>query len=115
MDLSDYSSSSGCGSQTPQGMPFQVLGSVGGGGAVACDAPEDIPWLSLSPASGSTGASGTDPVTVTFDSTGLAIGTYDAALCVNSNDPDEALVIVPVQLNVASGFNIYLPIIMNDQ
>ena len=37
---------------------------------------------------------------VTFDSTGIAVGTYDGVLCVNSNDPDEPIVEVPVQMQV---------------
>ena len=39
---------------------------------------------------------------VTFDSTGLAAGTYEGILCIDSNDPDEALVEVPVTLTVDS-------------
>ncbi|MBP1643602.1 MAG: hypothetical protein H6Q03_2271, partial [Acidobacteria bacterium] len=44
---------------------------------------------------------GTSTVDVTFDSTGLTPGvTYDGVLCVESNDPDESLVEVPVSLTV---------------
>ena len=39
-------------------------------------------------------------VTVTFDSTGLANGTYNGTLCVDSNDPAAPQVRVPVTLNV---------------
>ena len=45
-------------------------------------------------------------MTVTFDSTGLAAGTYTANVCVSSDDPDPgpgngtALVVVPVSLTV---------------
>ena len=55
---------------------------------VDCDSPADVPWLSTSPITGTTAAgSGTD-IDVTFDSTGLAAGTYNANLCITSNDPD---------------------------
>jgi hypothetical protein len=83
-------------------------------GDVSCDAPEDIPWLSVSPTSGSTGASGSTDVTVTYDSTGLTPGDYTAALCVSSNDPDESLVVVNVDLTVQTGYTIYLPIAVRE-
>jgi hypothetical protein len=54
-------------------------------------------------------AGGTNtPVTVTFDSTGLAVGSYYANLCVTSDDPDPGpgngtdLVVVPVTLTVTT-------------
>ena len=37
-----------------------------------CDAPSDVPWLSVSPTNGTTAPAATTPVQVTFDSTGLA-------------------------------------------
>ena len=76
------------------------------GPAGPCDAPSDVPWLSEVPTSGTTTGGGSTPVQVTFNATGLALGTYTANLCVNSNDPDPgpgngtAQVIVPVQLVV---------------
>ena len=72
----------------------------------ACTAPADVPWLSEVPTSGTTAAGASTPVQVTFNSTGLAAGTYTANLCVTSNDPDAGpgngtnLVVVPVTLNV---------------
>jgi hypothetical protein len=65
-----------------------------------CSMPTDVPWLSVAPASGSTAAGESDEVTVTFDSTGLVADTYEALLCVNSNDPANPLVEVPVTLEV---------------
>jgi hypothetical protein len=79
---------------------------IAGGEVVPCDSLSDIPWLSLNPAAGSTGPGGTTTVDVTFDSTGLAAGTYTGNLCVYSNDPDPGpgngtdLVVVPVELVV---------------
>ncbi len=40
------------------------------------------------------------PVDVTFDATVVGVGTYNALLCVLSNDPDEPLVEVPVTMEV---------------
>ncbi|HSN74113.1 MAG TPA: choice-of-anchor J domain-containing protein, partial [Anaerolineae bacterium] len=94
------------GTGTPrQGFPFILEGSVGGTGQ-ACSALSDIPWLSLSATAGSNAGGTNTDVTVTFDSTGLANGTYTGNLCVTSNDPDAGpgngtdLVIVPVELVV---------------
>jgi hypothetical protein len=87
----------------PQGFPFIVEGT---GTPPACVSPSDIPWLSLSPNAGTTPPAGTTPVDVTFDSTGMAVDTYTANLCVTSNDPDAGpgngtdLVIVPVEMVV---------------
>ncbi|MGH3681460.1 MAG: S8 family serine peptidase [Natronosporangium sp.] len=65
-----------------------------------CDTPGDVPWLAVSPDSGSTGAGETSDVTVSFDSAGLAPGEVEALLCVASNDPATPLVQVPVSLTV---------------
>ena len=43
---------------------------------------------------------GRTQVDVTLDSTGVAIGTYEALLCFGSNDPDEPMVRVPVTMEV---------------
>jgi uncharacterized membrane protein len=71
-----------------------------GTGNVACDNPADVQWLDADPDMGTTGPGSTTDVTVTFDSTGLAIGEYNAFLCVESNDPATPLVVVPVMLEV---------------
>jgi uncharacterized repeat protein (TIGR01451 family) len=68
--------------------------------AATCDFPGNLPWLSVSPANGSTtGGSATD-VTVGFDSTGLTPDVYTGTLCVTSNDVTTPLVTVPVTLTV---------------
>jgi hypothetical protein len=72
--------------------------AIAAGGA--CSNPADLTWLTVNPTAGTTIPGGTSPVDVTFDSTGIAVGTYDGVLCVNSNDPDEPLGEVPVQMEV---------------
>lgn len=67
---------------------------------VACDTPAEIPWLSAAATSGSTVAGATSDVGVTADSAGLAVDTYEATLCVRSNDAGSPLVEVPVSFNV---------------
>ena len=59
-----------------------------------------IPWLSEDPTSGTVPAGDCVDVEVAFDSTGLAVGAYYGDLVVDSNDPDEPVVDVPVDLTV---------------
>ncbi|HMB69516.1 MAG TPA: FlgD immunoglobulin-like domain containing protein, partial [bacterium] len=58
------------------------------------------PWLQLSPTSGVIAAGEQEDLTLDFDSTGLPFGEYDANLTINSNDPDESPMVVPVTLTV---------------
>jgi hypothetical protein len=68
--------------------------------AADCAFPSDVPWLSASAGSVSVAPQKSTSVSETLDSTGLAVGTYTAKVCVSSNDPDEATVAIPVTLNV---------------
>jgi hypothetical protein len=79
---------------------MNVTGVVDAGEPSACDTLADVPWLSVSPASGSTPAGGSSDVTVSFDVSGLDPGVFEAVLCVQSNDPATPLVEVPVTLTV---------------
>ncbi len=67
-------------------------------GIAFCDEP--VSWISLPESIGSTNYGGTSVVSVDVDTTGLALGVYDADICINSNDPDEPITIVPVLVNV---------------
>ena len=73
---------------------------------VSCATPDDIAWLSAAPITGTIGTGEDATVTVTFDSTGLAVGTYNGFLCVESDDPVTPLVAVPVELEVEPQANI---------
>lgn len=68
--------------------------------SAGCATPQDIPWLDVAPASGTTASYELSLINVDFDSTGLALGTYTAALCINSNDPATPQVEVPITLTV---------------
>lgn len=70
--------------------------------ATGCDAPANIPWLSVDPASGTTLGGSSSEVTVSVDTDGLASGDYEALLCVNSNDPANPLVEIPVEMSVSA-------------
>ncbi|HSL18533.1 MAG TPA: hypothetical protein VLB51_11570 [Methylomirabilota bacterium] len=83
------------GTLTPQGVPFIFEGQP-----AICGNLADVPWLSASPVAGTIAPAGSQTVNVTFDSTGIALGTYQATLCVFSNDPDEPVVPVPVTMDV---------------
>jgi len=88
------------------------LGSIGGGMgldamAIAvstspCAIPSDVPWLLEDPISGTTTPGGSELVTVTFDATNLAAGTYTANLCVNTDVFRRRQVTVPVTFNVTA-------------
>ncbi len=72
----------------------------------ACTDPADVPWLSVDTDNGTTAPGDNATVVVGFDSSGLAVGTYNANLCIVSNDPDNGtgngtgLVVVAVSLDV---------------
>ena len=62
-------------------------------------------FMTLNPASGQIMSGETTNVTVTFDSDGLTMGTYNANIVLNSNDPVTPQKMVPVTLNVTSAVN----------
>jgi PKD repeat protein/subtilisin family serine protease len=69
-----------------------------------CGEPAGVSWLNVDPASGTTPAGESDEVTVTFDSDGLTPGeTYEANLCISSNDVARPMVVVPVTLEILDG------------
>lgn len=96
------------GTLTQQGVPFILQGTVR---EVPCLVPGDVPWLSVNKAAGSIAPAASDALTVTLDTTGLSNGVYEANLCINTNDPDESIVSVPVSLIVSENW-IYLPAIL---
>jgi len=59
-----------------------------------------IPWLSEDPMEGTVDPGECVVVNVTFDSTGLELGTYTGSLNVESNDPDTPIINIPVTLTV---------------
>ncbi len=63
-------------------------------------------WLTVNPISGSVASQTTMEVTLTFDATGLEVGTYQALLNITSNDLANSPVSVVVVLNVVD-VNVY--------
>ena len=70
----------------------------------------DVIWLSLDPTAGVVPADSSTDVTVTYDSTGLALGDYFAAIRVK-NLP-AAAINVPVTLHVTELNKLFLPLIL---
>jgi hypothetical protein len=65
-----------------------------------CAYPGDVPWLDFDTTRGSTTPGSTTPITVTFDATDLAAGTYSADICIYNNDLTNKRLAVPVALTV---------------
>lgn len=80
-----------------------VMNVKGNEGMAGSCTPGNIPWVSLSQTSGTTGAGNTSQVNVTFNTNGLAEGTYTGNLCINSNAPQQPQIQVPLSLVVQAG------------
>lgn len=65
-----------------------------------CLTPANVPWLDVGTTEGTTAPGTTTSVDIGFDAAGLAPGHYEANLCVRSNDPQQRIVRVPVDLDV---------------
>ncbi len=65
-----------------------------------CGTPSDVPWLSESPVNGSVPTTTPASVTVAVDTTSLALGAYSANICIATNDSTQAMIAIPVTLNV---------------
>ncbi len=74
------------------------------------DCTPDLGWAGVLPITQTIQGSSSVPVNVTFDSTGLNVGSYRGNLCIDSNDPVNPEIIVPLTLDVVK-FEYYLPII----
>ena len=73
---------------------------------------QDVLWLSEVPISGSVGAGGSQPVTLTFDASGLAPGEYDAFLRIIDGTPYNVAPI-PVTLTVVNA-NLFIPLVLRN-
>jgi hypothetical protein len=78
-------------------------GQIGIGGT-PCD------WLTVNPDNGTTGPLSFETVTLTVDTTGMTPGFYQTNLTVKSNDPNEDIIMVPVNLTVATGTTTTIPV-----
>jgi len=77
--------------------------------AAALTAVAGAPWLDESPKEGSVAPSGSTPVTVTVDTSGLEDGDYAAVIVVSSNDASTPAVEIPFLLHVRT---VTLPVLV---
>ena len=70
-------------------------------GPLVCADPQGVSWVSVDQASGTVEADSSVDVGVTYDSTGLAPGEYQASLCLETSDEGNAQIIIPISLEVA--------------
>ncbi len=87
------------------------IGDIDGGSSLVsmsiavptpCASPDAIDWLEVITTSGTTAAGSTDTLQVKFDADGLAQGTHEAQICIETNDPRRSVMAVPVELEVAA-------------
>lgn len=57
-------------------------------------------WIDLTPKRGDVAGQDQQLITVTFDASELSVGTYEANILIDSNDPDTETLTLPVKLNV---------------
>ncbi len=69
-----------------------------------CSQPQDLPWLSFNPTSGTTAPGDTTNVSMGVDGTGSVDGDVLAGtMCTVSNDPDTRTVETAITINVTTG------------
>ncbi len=74
----------------------------------------DAEWISYNTNSGTISAGSNENITVTFDAANLTDNTvYSAVIQINSNDPDQSQITIPVSLNVSSEIINEIPEIIN--
>lgn len=98
------------GTNTQQGFPFVIQGSL----AITECKSQNVPWLSVSPLSGSITSGGSSSLDVSFNSNGMSDGLYEGELCIESNDPDENPFVIPVTLEVTSKYKTFTPMILKN-
>lgn len=59
-----------------------------------------VPWLQIDPEEGMVSPDGSMPIGVTFNPEDMAVGTYEAEIIVNSDDPARPALILPVTMTV---------------
>lgn len=62
-----------------------------------------VPWLAFSSSAGFVSRTGSEQVDITFNPTGLAAGTYNATLLVNTTDPLLPVTTLPVSFTISTG------------
>lgn len=89
-----------------EGVDNVAFGQVG-----FCSPAENLPWVSLTSETGLVASGASVDLDVIFDSTGLPFGEYTGNLCLNSNDPLQPLLEIPLTLTV-DHYRLSLPLIV---
>jgi hypothetical protein len=103
-----FMSSQACGNTEPRtaaqlGLPFfHLVMVVNTGDSTLCQTSSDVPWLDVTPQSGSLASGESADSVVGVDAGSLAEGDYSANICVASNDPLRPVQAVPVHMSVAA-------------
>ncbi len=71
-------------------------------------------WLSIDPMAGNLAGSSTLQHILSFDPTGLELGTYTATITISSNDPDLPELAIPVNANITEPSSIEMSILMQE-
>ncbi len=100
LSATSFSFSADEGGENPPSQTLQVWNS--GGGALDWLIEEEIGWLSVSPASGSS-AGEKDDVGVSVDITGLSVGTYNGDITLSATGAQGSPKTVPVTLEITPG------------
>jgi hypothetical protein len=66
----------------------------------SCASPSAVSWLGVAPDSGSVAAGASTVINVNVDAGAQAEGNLSALICVRSNDPLNAVIEVPVSVEV---------------
>ncbi|HEY6545632.1 MAG TPA: hypothetical protein VIZ64_12105 [Dokdonella sp.] len=66
----------------------------------SCAAPAAVAWIGIAPDSGSVAAGASAVINVNVDAGALTEGNHSALICVRSNDPQNAVIEVPVSVEV---------------
>ncbi len=91
-----------------EGLQIANNSSLAQAGLAVRIAPPGIEsWLTLDASGGTVGAGGMQTVQATLNAAGLAPGVYGATIGTASNDPDEPLLGIPVELTVLSPIQIW--------
>jgi hypothetical protein len=91
----DWTPSQVTGSPSPD-LSFVLFGEIDS----HCDESVDVSWLSTDSTSGVIAAGGSTNLGVSVDASALEPGSYQAGLCLSTNDPLQPVVRVPVNVDV---------------
>jgi hypothetical protein len=84
----------------PIGSDAPQINALSVGSAGDCSHPEDLPWLSVTPTSGTSAAGDVSYATIALDAGALTAGAYHATVCVIGNDSNTPVQEFPIELVV---------------